>query len=277
MHSPKALLKKILNRSSVDERINKNIKNFVTTINPKKIEVTLVPKFFDSKVEILIPCYNHGKFLPEAFKSIQDQTIKSNLNVTFINDNSSDDSLSIMKSLASKNRQKFIKVKIIDNPKNLLQTGSLNKAIKESKNELFVILNADDLLTPDCIDLIIKTYQANSDIFLLGGSSLWFESGGELPKFTPKPMRSLKLSKYGPNNAKNFKEPNDINMSQSSCSFFKSAWELVGGYYPLENRVCSHDDRDFQMRVCSVLPIGIYEGYPMTFYRSDSSLGRGII
>ncbi len=54
MHSTKVFLKKILNRSSIDERINKNIKNFVTTIKPKDIEATLVPEFINSKIEILI-------------------------------------------------------------------------------------------------------------------------------------------------------------------------------------------------------------------------------
>ena len=93
MYSTKVFLKKILNRSSIDERINKNIKNFAATVNPEKIEAASTPKDLDSNIEVLIPCYNHGKFLPEAFKSIQDQTIKSPLNVTFINDNSSDDSL----------------------------------------------------------------------------------------------------------------------------------------------------------------------------------------
>jgi len=132
-------------------------------------------------------------------------------------------------------------------------------------------------LTQDCLSLIIETYSHNEEIFLLGGSSLWFESGKELPFHDLKEIKKLNLSVFGPTDALKFTNSNSINMTHSSSSFFKSAWQLVGGYLPLEKRVSIHDDRDFQMRVCSLLPIGIYERYPMAYYRTDSSLGRGII
>jgi hypothetical protein len=64
-------------------------------------------------------------------------------------------------------------------------------------------------------------------------------------------------------------------MTMSGCSFLKSAWEFVGGFYPLERRVSIHDDRDFQMRVCCFFNIGISNEIS-ALWRSDSSTGMGI-
>jgi glycosyltransferase involved in cell wall biosynthesis len=259
----------------LDSKIQKNISNFIKTVDKYKIKKVKRPSSIKS-IEVLIPCYNHGKYLDEALKSIAWQGFKGKIFVTLIDDSSTDDTLNIMKNLKLLYSQRM-NIKIIHNSKNLLQTGSLNKAIEVSENELFVVLNADDLLTPDCLELISSTYEIHKDIYMLGGSSLWFESSDSLPKHKLISINNLKLTKYGPQDAIKFNKLNSINMSQSSCSFFKSAWEVVGGYLPKEERVCSFDDRDFQMRVCSVLPVGVYKTYPMEFYRTDSSLGRATI
>lgn len=79
---------------------------------------------------------------------------------------------------------------------------------------------------------------------------------------------------YGPSQAKLYKTPNDINMTMSSCSFFKSAWQAVGGFKELNQRVCSFDDRDFQMRVSAVCNVAVIDE-PLAFYRLNSSLGLG--
>jgi glycosyltransferase involved in cell wall biosynthesis len=258
----------------VDERINQNVRNFQKSIRGEDIKKYKRPNNWQTKIEVVIPCYNHAPYLEQAFEGILNQTRTKGITVTFINDKSTDSSFAVMTRIKNENSAKWINVRIIDNKKNLNQAGSINKAVSSSKNQLFVMLNADDVLTPDCLELIVRTYEKHTELALLGGSSLWFEENN-IPKFKPKPIESLKLSKYGPEDAKSFTELNSINMSQSSCSFFKTAWELVGGYFERERRICSFDDRDFQMRICSVLPIGIYENYPMEFYRTSSSQGRG--
>lgn len=283
MKKIKRLIKHALNAKSdkpidIDSEINTRIKNFVDNHNGFDVKNISRRKSYQGRLEILIPCYNHGKFLEAALQSIVYQNYKKAVHVTFINDNSSDDSLKFMKNLKIKYESRRLIIKIINNKQNLLQAGCLNKAIINSQNELFMVLNADDILTKDCIDLTLQTYEKNKEIFMLGGSSLWFESQEELPTHNIKNIKNIKLTIYGPKEAMKFKKPNDINMSHSSLSFTKSAWMSVGGYYPARNeRVCSHDDRDFEMRVCALMKIGVYEDYPMEYYRTDSSQGRGTL
>lgn len=260
-----------------DLHIAENIRQFKVSVDAEKLRVAQRPSDYAKKIEIVIPCFNHAPYLKETFRSIQNQSIHPNIQVTFINDKSEDNSLAVMKKIAATVSEKWIKVKVIDNEVNLNQAGSINRAVQESDNQLFVMLNADDILTTNCLSLILETYQKHPEIYLLGGSSLWFEDGSKLPNLEDKTADALDLTVYGPDDALKFDSLNSINMSQSSCSFLRPAWEAVGGYFERSRRVCSFDDRDFQMRVCSLFPIGIYKNYPMQFYRTTSSTGRATI
>lgn len=260
----------------IDSRIADNLRRFREGIDKNRVKNLRRPDDFTSKIEIVIPCYNHGAFLKSALKSLALQTWRGKLAVTLINDKSTDSSLTTMKKLRQNNRFTNMDIRIIDNKVNLNQAGSINRAVGDSMNELFIVLNADDMLTPDCIELVIETYRKHPDLWLLGGSSLWFVDEKQLPAHTIMPIDRLNLTVRSPKQAQKYSKLNDLNMSQSSCSFFKGAWEIVGGYLPREQRVCSFDDRDFQMRVNSLLPVGLYSEYPMEFYRTSSSQGKAV-
>ena len=50
----------------------------------------------DNKISVIVPCYNVAKYLPNCFKSLENQTYK-NFEIIFINDGSKDDTLDILK------------------------------------------------------------------------------------------------------------------------------------------------------------------------------------
>jgi glycosyltransferase involved in cell wall biosynthesis len=272
-----------LNRKSAakpegdDSRIAENIRHFQKTIPKRAVRRYKRPQGWDENIEIVMPCYNHGPYLEAAFKSIQNQTRKLPVKLTIINDASTDNSLQLMRKLKKDNKADWLKVRLINNPKNINQGASLNKAIESSSADLIVIMDSDDMLTPDCLDLIVNTYKKHSDIALLGSQSHWFKDDKHLPKHTVKPINKLMLKKYGPSDVLNFTELNSIQLSHPSLSFFRNAWELVGGYFERPDRVCSFNDRDLEMRICSLLPIGIYPDYQTVFYRTSSSQGKGTI
>ena len=61
-----------------------------------------------------------------------------------------------------------------------------------------------------------------------------------------------------------YKHLNDLNKIPSSCSFFRFDSEAVGGYRPRNKSVHSNvsEDRDFQMRVNALFPVGVFTDYP---------------
>jgi glycosyltransferase involved in cell wall biosynthesis len=241
--------------------INKKINVFIN----EKIGHPLLERETELKPEILIPCYNHGKYLKTALESIP-----TGIPVTIINDCSTDNSLDIIKEL-----QGIFHFKLINNEINLNQTGSLNKAIENSVNNLFIILNADDTLNNMAINTIISTYERLSNIRMLGAGGITFTKNESLRFNKTLPDTLPYVPRYDIFNldkARKYRRLNDINMTMSGSSFLKSAWIAVGGFLPYKQRVCSYDDRDFQMRVSALFDVAVIEE-PLAFYRLDSSTG----
>ena len=138
-----------------------------------------------------------------------------------------------------------------------------------------IILNDDDLLVPDALEKIFFAFESHPELAMVGGSSIWF-SVTERPAHVQRPAAELPLTVYAPEGTTSYKELNDLNMTQSSCSFFRFAWEAVGGYRPRGKRVHPQaaEDRDFQMRVNALFPVGVFTDYPLAYWRSDSSHGH---
>ena len=60
-------------------------------------------------------------------------------------------------------------------------------------------------------------------------------------------------------------------MCHTSMSFIKLAWKEVGGYFTEKGkRVIMYLDRDFQVRVSVLFPIGLIEDAPFSFWRVNS-------
>ena len=108
-------------------------------------------------VSVLIANYNSSSYIQQCINSLNSQTYK-NLEIIFFDDNSSDNSLEIIK--------KFSNVKIIENK---IQTkfGSLNqlnafrKGIKISKGDLIFLLDSDDYFKNEKIEKVVNYFKNN--------------------------------------------------------------------------------------------------------------------
>lgn len=271
----KAALKKTyrilfpVRESEIDKknaRVNENIRQFLAG----RAEAELPPREEDMRVEVLIPCYNHGRYLEDALRSVYSNG--SGFAVTVINDASTDDTARHIERLRGSHDFKYI-----ENPENLNQAGSLNKAVAESENNFFVILNADDCLFPYSIRTVADLAERHREARLFGGGCLRFRGESMLRYALCLPTRlsyDPSMRRFDPEQVAGFTKAQDLDMSMSGSAFFKSAWLEVGGFYPFERRVCSYDDRDFQLRVASVFPVGVVEE-PLAMWRQTSSTGRG--
>lgn len=246
-----------------DENINENLKKFKTELSTSIQKIPEKEKII--KPEILIPCFNHGKFLPSALESI---ICDFPIDITVINDASTDDTGQIIDNL-----KKDFPFKLITNMSNLDKWASLNKAISISENNFFILLDSDDILTRYWLNLVIENIQSLEGVRLIGGNSIHFNIPGalnlnnELPeKLQYKPISRI----FEPQDTLKFTNLNSINMTCSGCCFLKSAWNFVGGFRHYEQRICSYDDRDFQMRVCCFFSVAIFDE-PSAFYRVNSS------
>jgi len=226
---------------------------------------------YERSTEIIIPCYNRAIYLEDAFLSIVDQTwAKYPLFVTFVDNASTDATPTLTQKLESA-APPHIKTKILRNAKNIYQWGALNRAIRESLNDLIVVLNDDDILVPDALEKIFTALERYPELAMVGGSSIWFSArnapstSSGLPPTTSHHIPSGKHYSY--------RELNDFEHDSIVLLVFPLRLGAVGGYRPRGKRIheASCEDRDFQMRVNALFPVGVYTDYSLAFYRTDSS------
>jgi GT2 family glycosyltransferase len=230
---------------------------------------------------IIIPCYGHAPFLPEMFESIRQQTTAPN-QVIFVVDRSPDNSLEILQNLISRHQSAMTsKLIILQNESNLGQAASLNKGIEYSNSDLIMILNDDDYLMHDSIEVTYKILKKYPDAALLGGHSLHF--GSDELKNTTKliesicPAENIEIDLRNPSQTLSYRKYNDINMTHSGSSFYKSAWKSIGGYYPDKSKRLVHfSDRDFQLRMNALFPVALSNITPLSCWRNDSSVDQGV-
>ena len=109
-------------------------------------------------VTVYIVNSNYGKYISQAIQSVLNQTYK-NIEILVIDDFSSDNSKKIIKKYVSNP-----KIKIILNKKKIGLLKSSNIAIKASKGEYVIRLDADDYFDKDLV--IIINYQIYGNIYL---------------------------------------------------------------------------------------------------------------
>ena len=232
-------------------------------------------------IAVVVPCYGHAPFIKEMFESIIQQTIAPSQAI-FVVDKSPDNTLEILQDLISKHQSSISsELVILQNESNSGQAASLNKGIEFSNSEIIMILNDDDYLMHDSIEVTYKILKKYPEAALLGGHSLHF--GADELKRTTKmiesicPAEKIEIDLRHPNQALSYRKYNDINMTHSGSSFYKSAWKAIGGYYPDKSKRLVHfSDRDFQLRMNALFPVALSNTTPLSCWRNDSSVDQGV-
>jgi len=90
------------------------------------------------RVSIIIPSYNHGRFLHDCLQRVVDQSF-SDWELILVDDGSKDDSVAIARSYSDP------RIHVHQNEVNLGTYGTEQKALDMSRGEFVAVLNSDDL------------------------------------------------------------------------------------------------------------------------------------
>jgi glycosyltransferase involved in cell wall biosynthesis len=117
------------------------------------------------KVSVVMSVFNSELYLKSAIESILNQSY-SNLEFIIINDCSTDNSETIIKSF-NDNRIKYIK-----EFENIGLETALNKNFMLAEGEFIARMDADDIASPDRLKHQVEFLMANGEIDLVG---TWYE------------------------------------------------------------------------------------------------------
>ena len=182
-------------------------------------------------VSIVIPSYNHAKFIGKALKSVIEQTF-TNWEAIIVDNHSTDDTEKIL-SKFNDNRIKYLKIN-----NNGIIAKSRNFGIKEAKGEWIAFLDSDDWWTKDKLEICFKDINENVDFIyhnleiIDGKSKLFFNRKKFKGRQLNKPiLKNLLLGVIKEGNA----------IGNSSVIVRKHLMVKIGGISENKNLVASED------------------------------------
>ena len=116
----------------------------------------------DPKISAIMPIYNGGKYLNYSLSSIQNQNMKD-IEIILIDDNSSDNSLTIIQE----HMKKDLRIKLIKNDKNKKILYSKSIAALNSKGEYIIELDQDDMFIREDVFQILYYEAKNNSLELV--------------------------------------------------------------------------------------------------------------
>lgn len=159
------------------------------------------------KVSVIIPCFNHGEFLPEAVASVR-ATKRDDIEIIVIDDGSTDERTDKAVDATEASGIHVIR------KENGGPASARNAGIAAARGEYIFPLDGDDHMRPDCLDREIPILDANSKIGVVYSDGEFFG------------IRSGRWD-IGPFDANRLLQWNYI----PCCALFRrSMWEQVGGY-----------------------------------------------
>ena len=169
-------------------------------------------------ISVIIPTYNAESFLDETLESVLSQTYE-NWECIIVNDGSTDNTESVAKKWCEKDSRFRLTIK-----ENRGLSSARNWGIKESKAEYIAFLDADDILTPDSLEVRINVL-IEQNVDLVATKLQHFTD--KLPKVSKNNARQdvLYYAKEGLTQLMAF---NKVTPSTVLCK--KSVMDEVGGF-----------------------------------------------
>jgi len=129
-------------------------------------------------VSIIIPCYNHARYVEASIKSVLDQSYQ-NIELIILNDGSTDDTHNIIHRLVdecNKAVNKFVYI----NKDNEGLTKTLNKGLLLAKGKYISLLASDDIIYKNKIEILVNKFEkCDSSFAVLCANAIYIDAEGE--------------------------------------------------------------------------------------------------
>lgn len=132
------------------------------------------------RVDVIVPCYQYGRFLPFCIESILGHD-GLDLRVLIIDDGSTDDTPQIADQLAAQDSRICVR----HHPTRQGHIETYNEGLDWADSDYMLLLSADDMLVPGALNRASRVMDANSAIGLTFG---WWipANSAERPSVSPK-------------------------------------------------------------------------------------------
>ena len=206
-------------------------------------------------VSVVIPCFNHGRFLGDAVASALAQTYPE-LEVIVVNDGSTDDSSAVAKTFLPR-------IELVEQ-ENAGLSAARNAGVRAARGDFVVLLDADDVLLPHCVASRMRYLLEDDGVGLVAGYYREIDEHGRLLPRIPELRRLPEAPHFAAAVRRNWGPP-------LAWTIRTRAFELCGMFDPF---LRSCEDWDFLIRLSARFKIA-YDPEVGAYYRQiPSSMSR---
>ncbi len=179
-----------------------------------------------SRVDVIVPCYNYGRYLPGCLRSVLGQG-GVDVRVLVIDDASPDGSGAVAEELARQDGR----VEARRHPANRGHIATYNEGLEWAAGDYALLLSADDLLTPGALLRAARALDARPEVGLAYGRQILFTSDEPpAPPAGPAPggWRTLAGREFIAECCRAGGNP----VATPTAVVRTSLWKRLGGYRP---------------------------------------------
>ncbi|MGB9618890.1 MAG: glycosyltransferase family 2 protein [Armatimonadota bacterium] len=213
------------------------------------------------RVSVVIPSYNHARFIGEAVESVLGQS-ESDLELIVVDDGSTDETPFILERFSDPR----LRVILRDHAG---AHAAINYGLRVSKGDYLAILNSDDVYHPRRLEKLLAILEKEKEIGLIGSFITVIDESGQYlgTKHAYKDLEPWEL----PDASRGFRATDDARgvlltenfyATTSNFLFRRALYEQVGEFRPLRY---THD-WDFLLRSAQVARLEMFPE-PLLLYR----------
>lgn len=185
-------------------------------------------------VSVIIPCYNHGRYLGEALESVLAQTW-TNVEVVVVDDGSDDDTAAVASRYPA---ARYVR------QRNQGLSAARNAGATASAGDYLIFLDADDRLSPAAIEAGMTCFFANPGCGLVYGAGIGFDESGKFHE----PIGTIAP---GPDPYEHLLRSNYVWMPHMSI-YARHAFKTAGGY---DAGVDATADYGLNLKIARLFPV----------------------
>lgn len=198
---------------------------------------------------VVMPVYNYAHYVEEALDSVKDQTLTS-LELIVVDDCSSDDSVSVVRSWMERHVRRFTRVALVQNLNNSFLGSARNVGFSYAEAQYVMPLDPDNMLLPACLSKCLQVIKREHSAMVYPKIQQFGDGDGVMGILPWSPSR-LATGNY----------------IDAMAMVRRSAWAHVGGY---EN-IYGWEDYDLWCKFAECGLWGANAGEVLAKYRVHAS------
>ncbi len=203
-----------------------------------------------TEISIIIPSYNHDKYIGNAINSVLNQSIED-WELIIVDDGSTDNSLETIKRFSDPRIHLFCQA-------NSGAHSAINLGLRNSKGDYLAILNSDDMYHPKRLEHLLRLFEENPRINFAGSHIQIIDDSGKKLSIKHGYQDSHPWALAHPE--KSFRQESDLRLAlltenywatTSNFIFTRTIFEEIGEFRPLRY---AHD-WDYALRAAAITPL----------------------